>query len=100
MPKYLISNGLMNDAGLAAIEEAKKNGMWETSSYIYGNQIPEELITALNKNKSAKRNYDNLAPTYKKQFNWWIVSAKRKETKERRIKETIKLLKANKKLGT
>ena len=59
-----------------------------------------ELINALNINKSAKRNYDNLAPTYKKQFNWWIVSAKREETKERRIKETIKLLKANKKLGT
>ena len=96
----LISNGLMKEAGLAAIDTAKRNGMWDKSSFIYDvRNIPEDLLSALSKNKSAKKNYDMLAPTYKKQFHWWIVSAKRKETKEKRIKEAMRLLKANKKLG-
>ena len=96
----LIEKGLMKDSGLAAINEAKRNGMWDQSSPIYDERnIPEELKAALKKNISAKNFYDSLAPTYKKQFHWWIVSAKRKETKEKRIIETIKLLKANKKLG-
>ena len=96
----LIEKGLMKDSGLGAINEAKRNGMWDQSSSTYDERnIPEELKAALKKNISAKNFYDRLAPTYKKQFHWWIVSAKRKETKEKRIIEAIKLLKANKKLG-
>ena len=96
----LIERGLMKDSGLAAIKVAKRNGIWDQSSPIYDEQnIPEELKVALKKNIRAKEYYDGLAPTYKKQFHWWIVNAKRKETKEKRIIEAMKLLKANKKLG-
>ena len=53
----LISNGLMKEAGFAAIDTAKRNRMWDTSSLTYNVQnIPEDLLSALNKNKSAKKN--------------------------------------------
>jgi uncharacterized protein YdeI (YjbR/CyaY-like superfamily) len=97
--KKLIEKGLMKDPGLVAINEAKKSGIWEQSSPIFDEKnIPEELKAALMKSKRAKKYYDSLAPTYKKQFHWWIISAKRKETKEKRTIDAMKLLKANKKL--
>ena len=95
----LIKKGLMKDSGLVAIKEAKKRGVWDQSSPMYDEKnIPEELEAALKKNKTAKKNYDNLAPTYKKQFHWFVVSAKRTETREKRIREAMMLLKANKKI--
>ena len=61
--------------------------------------IPPEIEKALKVNKKAWKNFITLAPSHKKQYVWWIAAAKRDETKERRIKETIALLKQNKKLG-
>jgi len=40
-----------------------------------------------------------LAPTYRRDFVVWIHTAKRLETRERRIRESIALLAAGKKLG-
>ncbi|MHC4744290.1 MAG: YdeI/OmpD-associated family protein, partial [Planctomycetota bacterium] len=42
---------------------------------------------------------DQLAPTYRKQFIAWIAVAKRQETKDRRVSESIALLEQGKKLG-
>ncbi len=96
----MINCGLMTEAGLAKVNHAKKNGSWEDSTPLYdANRIPPELKAALISNKVASDFYNNLAPSYKKQYNWWIVSAKREETREKRIKKAIRLLKKNKKLG-
>jgi uncharacterized protein YdeI (YjbR/CyaY-like superfamily) len=40
-----------------------------------------------------------LAPTYQKQYLGWIEVAKRPDTKEKRINESIRLLAEGKKLG-
>jgi uncharacterized protein YdeI (YjbR/CyaY-like superfamily) len=63
------------------------------------NDAVEEALCMDGLMEKSKEYYDSLAPTYKKQFHWWIVTAKRKETKEKRIIEAMKLLKANKKLS-
>ena len=47
----------------------------------------------------AKINFEKLALTYQKQYIIWIGLAKRKETRERRIEESIALLEKGKKLG-
>jgi len=44
-------------------------------------------------------NFNNLAQTYKGHYILWITSAKREETILSRLKESIKLLKENRKLG-
>jgi uncharacterized protein YdeI (YjbR/CyaY-like superfamily) len=49
--------------------------------------------------KKAWGNLMNLAPGYRKQYVAWLVTAKRPETRARRLKEAIQLLKENKKLG-
>jgi len=61
--------------------------------------MPAELENALNGNKKAKSYFDSLTPSYQRQYIGWIASAKRDETREKRIKEAINLLKHKQKLG-
>lgn len=51
--------------------------------------MPEELETALNKNKKAKENFSKFAPSYKRMYYRWILSAKTKETKEKRVSAIV-----------
>ena len=59
----------------------------------------EEIENALKANKNVWRNYSHLAPGYKKQYTLWLTTAKRTETREKRLKQAIELLAENKKLG-
>jgi uncharacterized protein YdeI (YjbR/CyaY-like superfamily) len=61
--------------------------------------IPAEIEAALKSNEKVWENFTKLAPGYKKQYVGWLVTAKKPETKERRLKKAIQLLKENKKLG-
>ncbi len=53
----------------------------------------------LRANKKVWKNFNNLAPSYRKQYVAWLRSAKKTETREKRLKEAIELLKRNEKLG-
>jgi len=98
--KQLIKQGLMTESGLARVVEAKESGLWEKSDRPnIPFEVPNELKTALAKNKKAQTFFDQLAPTYRKQFIAWIYVAKRQETKDRRVMESIALLEQGKKLG-
>jgi uncharacterized protein YdeI (YjbR/CyaY-like superfamily) len=90
----------MADPGLARVTEAKKSGLWDKPDRpVVSLEVPEELKTALAKNKKAQAFFHQLAPTYKKHFVLWISMAKRQDTKDRRVKEAIALLEQGKKLG-
>lgn len=98
--KKLIKQGRMTEVGLAKINAAKKTGEWQrTTENKKGPAVPAELKKALAANKKAEKYFSNLAPSYKKQYIGWIESAKRDETRIKRIKETVKILAQNKKLG-
>lgn len=96
----LIDKGLMTEAGLVKISEAKASGLWEKSNRpeISAN-VPEELERALDENDKAREFFNQLAPSYKKRFIGWISSAKRRETIDRRVSESIALLEKGEKLG-
>lgn len=90
----------MTKAGLAKIEEAKSIGEWfKTASPRKDIAMPPELKEALAKNKKASDNFNKLAKTYRRHFIGWISSAKRTETRKRRVAESIRLLERNEKLG-
>ena len=86
----LIAEERMTAAGLEEIEQAKANGEWYREwSDDKGPIIPSDLIEALKCNKMAQKNFDNFPPSLKQQFAYWITSAKRAETREKRIRETV-----------
>ena len=91
--------GEMTAAGLAKIDAAKKNGSWTRLDKIEAVEMPPELDKALGRNKRARAKFDQLPPSHKKQYLWWILSAKREETKKRRIREAVKRLVAGRKPG-
>jgi uncharacterized protein YdeI (YjbR/CyaY-like superfamily) len=62
-------------------------------------QLPAYIVKAFKANLAAWRYFQALAPTYRRNFVVWIHMAKRPETRERRIRESIALLSAGKKLG-
>ena len=62
-------------------------------------QLPAYLAKAIKTNLKAWRHFQSLAPTYRRDFVVWIHTAKRPETRKKRIRESIELLAAGKKLG-
>jgi hypothetical protein len=54
--------------------------------------IPKELEAQFKLNKKARAFFDSLSFTNKKEYVIWIVSAKREETRQDRIKKTIEKL--------
>ena len=90
----------MTCAGLARIEDAKKSGAWDRADRPERTtRVPPELKKALAANKAAARNFENLAPSYRRQYTGWFLSAKREETRKKRLKEIVSLLSRNKKMG-
>jgi uncharacterized protein YdeI (YjbR/CyaY-like superfamily) len=98
--RKLIKEGRMTDAGLAKIREAKANGQWGKAARREDTTlVPAELTEALAGNEKARLNFEGLAPSYRRQFIYWVAVAKRDENRRKRIEETIDLLSNNKKLG-
>ena len=62
-------------------------------------QLPAYIAKAFKANLRAWQFFQSLAPTDRRHFVVWIHLAKRSETRERRIRESIRLLSAGKKLG-
>jgi uncharacterized protein YdeI (YjbR/CyaY-like superfamily) len=62
-------------------------------------QVPDYIQAALRKSPGASTFFETLAPSYRRMYVGWIDSAKRTETKERRLKEAIGRLAAGQKLG-
>jgi uncharacterized protein YdeI (YjbR/CyaY-like superfamily) len=62
-------------------------------------ELPGYIAKAFRANAKAWRFFHELAPTYRRHFVAWIHTAKQPETREKRIRESIKLLVARKKLG-
>jgi len=91
--KKVIEDGRMTEYGLEKIKAAKKSGKWyEDDRTDVSFAMPPLFSEALKKNKKAKENFEKLSPTHRKHYIGWIVTAKKQETVEKRIKESIKLL--------
>ena len=91
----LIKEGLMTAAGLAKIEGAKKDGSWSQLDAIDQLIMPEDLRKQLSANPEAQRNFEGFSTSSKKIILFWIASAKREETRQKRIEETVRLAAQN-----
>jgi uncharacterized protein YdeI (YjbR/CyaY-like superfamily) len=92
--KQLKAAGLLAPPGLAAAPTA--------NSYTPHPAIPElpaYIAKALKANRKAWQQFQALGRTHRRDFVGWIHTAKRAETRDRRIRQSIELLSAGKKLG-
>ncbi|MBA7710351.1 hypothetical protein ES703_119293 [subsurface metagenome] len=97
--KKMISQGKMTKTGLALFKEAGKKKGSKAKVIKKNYAVPADLKRALTRNKKALENFNNFAPSYKRICVFWIIDAKKKETREKRIKRVIKWAAQNKKPG-
>ncbi|MBN8657422.1 MAG: YdeI/OmpD-associated family protein [Anaerolineae bacterium] len=89
----LIASGEMKTAGLKAVEAAKQDGRWAAA---YASQknivVPADFQSALEKNKKAKAFFETLTGSKRYSFLFRIETAKKAETREKRIHQFVAML--------
>ena len=94
----LIASGEMKLAGLKAIEAAKQDGRWDAA---YEGQksisVPEDFQAELDKNKKAKAFFATLNSANRYAFLFRIQTARKAETRARRISQFVEMLEKSEK---
>ncbi|HLP54739.1 MAG TPA: YdeI/OmpD-associated family protein [Fluviicola sp.] len=85
----LIANGKMAAAGLKSIEIAKQNGSWSVLDEVEELSIPGDLQQEFDSNPAAGAFFLGLSKSMRKQLLYWIISAKRPETRQKRVSEIV-----------
>lgn len=94
--KKLKASGRMTEIGLAKLGPDVRPQRPPSQRTL---RVPKYFREALDRNQKAAQFFDELAPSYRRHFIGWVSSAKREETRQRRLTEAIALLAQRKKLG-
>ena len=84
----LLAQGRMRPAGQAAIDVAKQNDSWTILDDVEALVVPDDLAAELDRHPGARAHWDGFTPSARRAMLWWIVQAKRPETRRARIAET------------
>lgn len=85
----LASLGRMTPSGIAAFAQRDESA---AARYSYENRpadLPERWLDRLRANRTAAAYWDEQAPSYRRAAAFWVMSAKREATRERRLEQLI-----------
>ena len=86
----LIAQGLVADAGLMAFEKRQEE---KSRTYAFEQKddpvFSADQLTTFKKEKSAWKFFQSQSPSWKKRVTWWVISAKKEETRIRRLNKLI-----------
>lgn len=86
----LIAAGSITPAGLRVIEAARDDGSWDALNDVDDLVVPDDLAAALAGNAAAARGFAAMSASMQKPMLFWVASAKRPETRARRIEEILR----------
>ncbi len=89
--EQLIQDNKMMPAGFECIEKAKQNGSWLLLDTVEALIIPKDLLQAFKIHPGAKAYFTGLKKSEQKIILHWVVTAKRPETRAKRIDEIASL---------
>ena len=81
----LIQNNRMTKSGYDSIDTAKQNGSWTLLDKVEALVIPEDLKEGFATYTGSLEYFDSLSKSDKKILLYWVFSAKRSETRHKRI---------------
>jgi uncharacterized protein YdeI (YjbR/CyaY-like superfamily) len=87
----LVRAGLMAEAGLRKIDQARLDGSWTKLDAVEDLTIPEDLGQALARLTLAQDNFEAFPRSAKRGILEWIINAKTPATRSRRVEETARL---------
>jgi len=91
----MIAEGLMRPAGQAAIDLAKRTGTWDSLAEAQNGVIPGDLQARFDGDAVAFRNFQAFPPSSQRLILQWIATAKKPETRARRVAQTVELAAQN-----
>jgi uncharacterized protein YdeI (YjbR/CyaY-like superfamily) len=91
----LIAEGKMMPAGLEMIEIAQKNGTWTALDEVENLILPDDLQMAFQANVTAFEYWGKFPRSVKRGILEWVLNAKKAETRQKRIEETVSLAAQN-----
>lgn len=95
----LIRENRMQPSGLKEVETAKEDGRWERAYDSSKNmEVPEDFLAELKKNKKAFEFFKTLNKANRFAISWRLQTAKKPETRAKRMKILLEMMKRNKKL--
>jgi uncharacterized protein YdeI (YjbR/CyaY-like superfamily) len=95
----LIASGEMKPAGLEAIENAKKNGRWDSAyDSPSGATVPSDFQAALDANQRAATFFKTLDRANRYAVLWRIQTVKKAETRARKIQQFVEMLEREEKI--
>jgi uncharacterized protein YdeI (YjbR/CyaY-like superfamily) len=95
----LIETGRMRPAGLAEVERAKADGRWDRAyEPVSRATVPPDLQKALDRNAKAKRFFATLNSTNRYAILFRVQTAKKAETRAKRIEQFVQMLGRGEKL--
>ena len=95
----LIASGEMKPSGLRTVEEAKENGQWDKAYDPPSTAtVPDDFRKELDKNEGAKIFFASLNSRNRYAILHRIQTAKKPQTRKKRIQRSIEMLKKNEKI--
>lgn len=87
----MIAAGLMTAQGQAVIDHAKRIGAWDPQAAAREGIIPEDLQLLFDENPVAAKHFHAFPASSRRVILEWIAQARRAQTRQRRLAETVKL---------
>ena len=86
----LIAAGRMTPAGMALVDEAKRRGKWDQAASGRLDVTPPDLEAALAGVPAAAARWEEWPASPRRQYSYWVLDAKRPETRARRIGDVVR----------
>jgi uncharacterized protein YdeI (YjbR/CyaY-like superfamily) len=87
----LTAAGLMAPQGQSMIDLAKQSGTWDGHADAENGVVPDDLAARLAQDPVALAHFEAFPPSSRRLILTWIATAKRPETRQRRIARTVEL---------
>ena len=96
--EVLLTQGRMEAAGLRAFQARRENrsGIYSYEQRL--DRLPEPYQDTLKREKAAWSFFQSQPPSYRKQVSWWVISAKKEETRQERLQKAIETFARGKRL--
>lgn len=96
--KRLVKEGKMSPEGIRRYKEGLKKPTID-HGLPKNPKTPDMLAKALAKDIEAKKNFEKLAPSYRRHYIYYIEKAVREETKKKRVEDVVRRARENRKFG-
>jgi len=91
----LLGEGKMTEAGLRAVEDAKRDGTWVVANEKIEDEDVQTFLSMIKPYQIAYENFVKMSPSIQRTYTGFYLSAKREDTKEKRFQELLRRFELN-----